>query len=673
MNKKTIISASDDIILNLKVSAKEKEIVRRKLAVTAERLAATAVKLAITAKERESVRIKLAVTAEEKEHVRLKLVVTAEKLAVIAEKLAVTAEEKESVRRKLAVTAAKLAVTAAKLSATTEEKESVRRKKLVATAAKLAVTAEKLAATAKEKESVRRKLAVTAAKLAVTAEKLAATAKEKEIVRRKLVVTAEKLVVTAAKLAVTAEKLAATAAKLAVTAKEKEIVRRKLAATAKEKESVRRKLVVTAKEKESVRRKLVVTAKEKESVRRKLVVTAAKLAVTAAKLKKSYETLEKKVLERTKSLEMSRAKEEAVLLSIGDGLLVTNEKGNVIIINKTAEKLLGIKSKEAMGKVFSEAVLLVDEKGVPIPSEKHPVRMALVSGITTATTIVGSTYYNVRKDKTKFPVAIMVTPVILDGKVIGTIEVFRDITAEREIDKAKTEFVSLASHQLRTPLSTVNWYAEMLLAGDVGELNEKQKKYLDEVYRSNQRMVELVNALLDVASLEIGTFVVEPEPTDIIELAQSVIDEQKPQIEAKKIVFSFSFGKNISLMQADPKLLRMIVQNILSNAVKYTHEGGKIDMSISLADKNNILLKVDDTGYGIPQNQQDKIFTKLFRADNVRDKDTDGTGLGLYIVKSVVENSGGKIWFKSVGGEENKGTTFYVSLPLDGAKKPANI
>jgi signal transduction histidine kinase len=292
--------------------------------------------------------------------------------------------------------------------------------------------------------------------------------------------------------------------------------------------------------------------------------------------------------------------------------------------------------------------------------------MALMGSATTAT---GPVYYDMRKDETKFPMAIMATPVILEGKVIGTIKIFRDITDERGIDKAKTEFVSLASHQLRTPLSAVNWYAEMLLAGDAGELNEKQKKYLDEVYRSNQRMVELVNALLDVSSLELGTFAVEPKSTDIRKLAQNVIDEQKPQIGAKKISFSFLCEEHIPRMQADPKHLHMVVQNILSNAVKYTPEGGKIVFSISSADKKNVLLKISDTGYGIPKHQQDKIFTKLFRADNVRDKDTDGTGLGLYIVKSIVENSGGKVWFKSSGGEGNKGTVFYVTLPLDGVKK----
>lgn len=386
---------------------------------------------------------------------------------------------------------------------------------------------------------------------------------------------------------------------------------------AAEKESVRRKLAVTAAKLAATAKKLAITAKEKELVRRKL-------AVTAEKLKLLYETLEKKVLERTKALEMARVKEEAILLSIGDGLIVTDEKGNITFFNKMAEKLFGKKRKVVIGKSLAEVISLKDEN-----------------------------------------LSITATPVILEGKIIGTIKVFRDITAERAIDKAKTEFVSLASHQLRTPLSTVNWYAEMLLAGDVGELNEQQRKYLDEVYRSNQRMVELVNALLDVSSLELGTFIMEPEPTDICLLARSVIAEQQPEIIARNIIFSLSCGKDVAFMQADPKLLRMVMQNILSNAIKYTPEGGKIKFSIALKDAKSLLLKISDTGYGIPKNQQGQIFTKLFRADNVRNKDTDGTGLGLYIVKSIVEKSGGKIWFKS---SESKGTTFYVTLPIEALK-----
>ena len=471
-----------------------------------------------------------------------------------------------------------------------------------------------------EREDVRRKLAITAKELAITA-------KEKELVRRKLVVTAREL---------------------AITAKDKEVIRRKLAVTAEKLAITAKGLAATAKEKEDVRRKLEVVAKEKEEVRRNL-------AITAKKLKSAYETLEYKVFERTKSLEMARAKEEAILLSIGDGLIVTDEKGVITIINETAERLFNKKGRETVGRVFYDTIVLEDEKGAPVNLEKNPEN-------------AGLSYYYVRGEKKRFPVSMMATPVVLNKKVIGTIKIFRDITYEREIDKAKTEFVSLASHQLRTPLSTVNWYAEMLLAGDAGELNPNQKKYLDEVYRSNQRMVELVNALLDVSSLELGTFALDPQSVDVRELAQSVIDEQMPQINAKKIIFSFSCAEDIALMQADPKLLRMVFQNLLSNAIKYTADGGKINAVISWANKRKILVRIIDNGYGIPENQKDKIFTKFFRADNVRSKDTDGTGLGLYIVKSVVENSGGKIWFTSSEKEGESGTTFYVALPLDGTK-----
>lgn len=414
-------------------------------------------------------------------------------------------------------------------------------------------------------------------------------------------------------------------------------------------------LKVLAKEREHIRRKLAVTAEE-------LRIKAKLLAVTAKQLKRSHETLEGKVLERTKNLEMARAKEGAILQSIGDGLLATDDEGKITFINATAEKLLGKKSDDVVGKVYAEIIPLEDDVGVTVPAKYHPVKRALARHHGVAASIAHPTYYHVRSTTTKIPLSIMATPVMLEGQVIGTIEVFRDISYEREIDKAKTEFVSLASHQLRTPLSTVNWYAEMLLAGDVGPLNEQQTKYLGEVYRSNQRMVELVNALLDVSRLELGTFVVEPEGTDIVALIQDVINEQKPEIEKKKLQCFFATHKKSYQLFVDPKHARMVVQNILSNAIKYTPHGGTIEVAIARTRERRYLFTVKDTGYGIPKEQQDKIFTKLFRADNVRDKDTDGTGLGLYIVKSILDNSGGKIWFSS---EEDKGTTFSVLLPVD--------
>ncbi len=250
------------------------------------------------------------------------------------------------------------------------------------------------------------------------------------------------------------------------------------------------------------------------------------------------------------------------------------------------------------------------------------------------------------------------------GKPLKMIGVNFDITKEKEIDQAKTEFVSLASHQLRTPLSTIGWYSEMLLAEDVGKLNAEQKSYLEEVYKGNQRMVGLVNALLNVSRIDLGTFAVEPKPTDLREVATIHIKELTPQIEAKKIIFKQDFVADLPIINVDPKLMGIIFQNLLSNAVKYTPEGGTVTCSLTVKNKD-ILIAVGDTGYGIPTAQQDKIFTKLFRADNVRRKETEGTGLGLYIVKAIVDQSAGKTWFESV---EDKGTTFYVSLPLKGMK-----
>ncbi len=244
------------------------------------------------------------------------------------------------------------------------------------------------------------------------------------------------------------------------------------------------------------------------------------------------------------------------------------------------------------------------------------------------------------------------------------------------IDKAKTEFVSLASHQLRTPLSSVNWYTEMLLAGDAGKINDEQKKYLDEIYIGNQRMVALVNALLNVSRLELGTFSVEPVEMDVVETAHSVINELKPQIIERKLEVKETH-KDITKIIADPKLMRIVLQNLLSNAVKYTPEKGIVTIDIKniikgdqisgqKVDLNGIVITVCDSGYGIPDGDKDKMFGKLFRAENVREMDTEGTGLGLYIVKSIIDHAGGKIWFES---ELNKGTTFYVFLPLEGMKK----
>ncbi len=381
---------------------------------------------------------------------------------------------------------------------------------------------------------------------------------------------------------------------------------------------------------------------------------------------------EKKEIEEQSSnyleeLEEAKAQDEAILASIGDGLIVTDLTKRVLLVNKAAENMLGYTEQELLGKLWVAVVRPKEDNGEELPPDKLLLNKVMSSSSLIVTATIADSYNFTKKNGEMFPVAVTASKVAIEGETVGAIVVFRDITKDKEIDKAKTEFVSLASHQLRTPLSAIRWYTEMLLAGDAGTLSEKQKKYLAEVQYGNQRMVSLVNALLNVSRLELGTFVIEPELIDIDDIAKSVIDEQRPQINEKKITFAYRVAPNVPKISADPKLLRIVFQNLLSNAVKYTPCGGAIELSISLdKEKRHIAIQVVDTGYGIPENQQDKIFTKLFRADNVRDKDTDGTGLGLYIVKSIIEHSAGTIRFES---EENKGTTFYITLPIEGMKK----
>ncbi len=257
-----------------------------------------------------------------------------------------------------------------------------------------------------------------------------------------------------------------------------------------------------------------------------------------------------------------------------------------------------------------------------------------------------------------------------------------NVSKQKEISRAKTDFVALAAHQLRTPLSIIKWYSDYLLSGDAGKFNAEQDKYIKEIFHSNQRLIDLVNSLLDASRIDMGTFIIEPKPTDIIERAETALTKFYPQITKKKIKFEKQYD-DFGLINLDPRLIQIVFENIISNAVEYTPEEGKIRLIVKKTDKN-IFIKISDTGYGIPREEQPKIFTELFRGDLARKIQADGSGLGLYIVKAVVDKSGGKIWFESPSldllleedqeiseftlDKQNMGTTFFITIPLKGMK-----
>ncbi len=245
-----------------------------------------------------------------------------------------------------------------------------------------------------------------------------------------------------------------------------------------------------------------------------------------------------------------------------------------------------------------------------------------------------------------------------------------------EIEAAKVDFVSLASHQLRTPLSIIKWYIDYIVSGDAGELKGDQLKYLKETYKANERMIELVNSLLIVSRIDLGTFSINPEMTDIISISDEIIKKFKKEINSKGINVVKDYDK-LPDLSVDPSLMKLVFENLVSNSVKYTPDGEIIKISIKKSDKD-VLIKVSDRGCGIPEEQQPKIFTKLFRADNVKKIESVGTGLGLYIVRAIIEKSGGNVWFESPSKEsfdggkvnsKNAGTTIFIKIPLKGMKK----
>lgn len=374
-----------------------------------------------------------------------------------------------------------------------------------------------------------------------------------------------------------------------------------------------------------------------------------RLSINSRRLREEFKKTKIKI-------EKDKAKEEAMLSSIGDGVVATDKNGIIIFFNQATRDMLSW-GNEMMGKKLGEISLLADEKGAHITLEKHPLHLSLVK----RKKIITSNYHFIRKDKVDLAVYISAMPIILKNEIVGAIEVFRDITQEKEIDKIKSEFVFLASHQLRTPLSTINWYVEMLLSGDAGPINEDQKKYLQEVYDGNHRMVEMVNDLLNVSRLDLGTLAVQLVPINITELISEVEKEGASAIEDKKLKIEKNIPTDLPEISSDIKMIRMLLQNLITNAIKYTPPGGTVTVSVETPNKKEYQLTVADTGYGIPAAAQDKIFTKLFRAENVMEKEITGTGLGLYMVKSIVEQLGGKIWFES---KENVGTKFFVSFPF---------
>lgn len=357
----------------------------------------------------------------------------------------------------------------------------------------------------------------------------------------------------------------------------------------------------------------------------------------------------------------AKAKSEAILTSIGDAVFACDTKGIIVLFNKVAEDLTGVSRNMAIGHHYKEIGSFIREK------DQKPVKDFIVDAIKhNAIKIMSNHILYVRCDGKKIPVTDSAAPVLQsDGSVIGCVVVLHDVTKDREIDKAKSELISLASHQLRTPLTTLSWVSELLDSGSDGKLNAKQKQHMFEIHSATKRMIMLVNSLLNVSRLDLGTLSVEPRSIHIKHIVKTCCTELAPQVLEKKLIIRTSYKPVECTILADPKLLYIIIQNLLTNAVKYTPLEGQINVVVE-KDTHSFTLSVSDTGIGIPSSQFAHISEKLFRADNAKMIDPNGTGLGLYIVKEIIDQTGGTMQIES---QEGKGTVVRVVWPLPGMVK----
>lgn len=355
---------------------------------------------------------------------------------------------------------------------------------------------------------------------------------------------------------------------------------------------------------------------------------------------------------------LEKERDETLLESMNEGMVALDEQGKIVLMNSVASSMFGL-DPEAKSISFLNEVPLLSEQGKAAPPETLPTS-ALQTGET-----VNSVYMFQEDDTHKVLLSISASPIKIEDRVAGAILIIRNVTKEKEVDRMKTEFISLASHQLRTPLSAIKWFTEMLIAGDAGKLNPEQQEFAKNIDDSTTRMIALVNALLNISRIESGRIMVDPKPTDLHELVSGIINDLKAKTEEKQQTLIVSVHDDLPKINLDPRLIGQVYLNLLTNAVKYTQKGGEVSVFISRKD-DQIISQITDNGYGIPKEQQGRVFQKFFRAANAVKVETDGTGLGLYLIKSVVESSGGKIWFES---EENKGTTFWFSIPLKGMER----
>lgn len=356
-------------------------------------------------------------------------------------------------------------------------------------------------------------------------------------------------------------------------------------------------------------------------------------------------------------------KTKTIIRNIVDGVIVTDPQFRILVVNNVAENLFGIKEKQALNKPIKQIIhnkqLLDFLYGMSSDGE------------------IGST---TREIKLKNPdtwrdIYLQARAARVTGEgdeVIGIVTIIRDITREKEIDKMKTELVSMVAHELRSPLTSISGFSELLM--DEGVTKEQSEEYAAIILKESNRLSELINKFLDISKIEAGKSQVKRAPVQLREILDKVLDVNLHQAERKNIAVSVRVSNNLPPVLADRDMLEQVVLNIFGNSIKYSPENSAVEIRLREVD-GEIVTEIEDNGYGISPESLPKIFDKFYRAsDNEAVREISGTGLGLALVKEIVDLHGGRVTVKSTLG---KGSTFGFILPkydtLPDANEKASI
>lgn len=383
----------------------------------------------------------------------------------------------------------------------------------------------------------------------------------------------------------------------------------------------------------------------------------------------------------TGSIQNEKQKADIIINSIDDGVVLIDAQKVIHVFNPAATVLTGWPQNETIGLDYRSIIKFVDAKGAAIDDSQHPFATVLATG----KPLRDNTAILAQRDTKQLSVDVSVSPLVDEEKnVTGAVAILRNVQEQRKQDKQRADFISTASHEMRTPVAAIEGYLALALNDKVANIDAKARSYLEKAHASTQHLGKLFQDLLTSAKAEDGRLANHPVVVEMGDFVEKLVDDLRFTAESKGLLLELLMGaqtrteaNNIDLSKkvvrpllyarVDPDRMREVITNLFDNAVKYT-ESGRVSIGIT-GDKDVVQFHISDTGPGIPKEDQSHLFQKFYRVDNSATRTIGGTGLGLYICRKIVDLYSGRIWVES---EVGKGSTFYINLPrIDSAKAAA--